>query len=88
MKNILEQERYSLGEVASQAGVHLTTVWRWVTNGVRGRKLRSIHIGGQRYILKADLNSFLDPESNATAKSDRKPSDAGKILDGCGVKRR
>jgi hypothetical protein len=53
----------SLAEVARQLDVHVATVWRWATRGVRGRRLTTIVIGGRRYVLNADLDAFLRPPS-------------------------
>ncbi len=61
----LVSERYTLKQTATLAGVNLATVWRWCLYGARGRKLRSIHIGGRRFILATDLEAFLAPENVA-----------------------
>ena len=39
--------------------VHYSTVYRWMTKGVRGRKLESLLIGGVRYTTLEALNRFL-----------------------------
>lgn len=38
---------------------HPATVWRWVTRGVRGRKLATQMIGGRRFITGQALLEFL-----------------------------
>lgn len=38
---------------------HVSTVWRWVLRGVRGRRLPSSIQGGRRLILGADAIEFL-----------------------------
>lgn len=38
----------------------LRTVWRWVLNGVRGRKLDSVVIGGRRFTTTEAVSRFLD----------------------------
>lgn len=60
MKNILEQERLTLKKVAQRLDVHPATVWRWTLSGVKGRRLKTIRIGGRRYVLQSDLNNFLE----------------------------
>jgi len=57
-------ERYTFKQVAKLVGVNLATVWRWTLHGVRGRKLRSIHVGGRRFVLAADLEEFLNPPAD------------------------
>ena len=39
--------------------VHRNTVFRWCTVGVRGRILKSHHVGGCRYVYERDVNEFL-----------------------------
>lgn len=39
--------------------VHYSTVYRWMTKGVRGRKLESLFIGGVRYTTIEALARFL-----------------------------
>ena len=39
--------------------VHYSTVYRWMTKGVRGRKLESLLIGGVRYTTIEALARFL-----------------------------
>jgi len=60
MTSVLDAKRSTLNAVADRAGVHLTTVWRWTLDGVRGRRLKTILIGGRRYVLESDLLTFLD----------------------------
>ena len=58
-----DKDRFTLREVAGLLDKHVSTIWRWVLKkGVRGRRLRSIHVGGQRYVLRCDLDKFLNPE--------------------------
>lgn len=39
--------------------VHYSTVYRWMTKGVRGRKLESLLIGGVRYTSLEAIARFL-----------------------------
>jgi len=68
MADLLQQKRFTFKEAADLVRINLATIWRWTLHGARGRKLRSVHIGGRRFILFADLESFLAPpdEPNAT----------------------
>ncbi len=80
--------RYSISEAARLLHVHTATVWRWVLHGVRGRKLRSVLIGGRRYVLSQDLEEFLavgnDPLLGENCMR-RRADEAGKVLDVLGV---
>ncbi len=38
---------------------HANTLWRWATAGVRGKKLKSYLLGGQRFTTKEDVEDFL-----------------------------
>jgi len=51
--------RLSQTAISQELGVSISTVSRWVSSGVRGRVLRSILIGGRRYVLREDLDHFL-----------------------------
>ncbi len=52
-------ERYTLRQVASLLKVHVGTVNRWTSRGVRGRRLHSYLIGGRRFVDADELNQFL-----------------------------
>ena len=88
MTNQLNGERLTIDAVAEKLEVHPTTVWRWVTNGVKGRKLRSFLIGGSRYVAEEDLNAFCSDSQNSHKPRHAKASDAARILDGHGIKKR
>lgn len=72
--------------VAAHVGVHLATAWRWVLRGVRGRRLRSVLIGGRRYVLRADLAAFLGDAVNGQSAAHPAATVAGKVLDSEGVR--
>lgn len=57
--SISSRPKRSLTEIAKAEGVHVSTVARWTLNGVGGRKLRSIRVGGRRYVLDDDWNEFI-----------------------------
>lgn len=66
--------RYSMAEGARRAGVSTGTLWRWALQGVRGRRLRTLLVGGRRYVLVSDLETFLaagrEPYTRLNAQSD------------------
>jgi hypothetical protein len=39
--------------------VAISTIYRWIFRGVRGTRLRSVRIGGRRYITERALSDFL-----------------------------
>ena len=59
MRKINGQDRFTLREVAQKLDVHPATVWRWTLSGVKGRRLKTIRIGGRRFVLRNDLEYFL-----------------------------
>ena len=83
-------QRYSPTELAQALGVNVATVWRWILRGVRGKKLRSVLIGGRRYILRGeDLDEFLSQDCSPAHVDDgyaHRAENAGRVLDGIGVK--
>lgn len=72
---------------------HASTIWRWRTRGVKGRKLESVTIGGKAYTSREALQRFAvasggtEPEpptlrtpkarERAIAKAEKELSDAG-----------
>lgn len=72
-------ESYRLEEVARICGgVHISTVWRWILSGVSGVKLKSVKLGGKRYVTKHDLDLFLaklNPADTEPDQSNVKPRD-------------
>jgi hypothetical protein len=83
-----ESERLALPQVAKLLKVHVATVWRWVLTGVRGKKLSTMMIGGRRYVLRADLETFLLPQAKQHLLNNdgfrRRAELAGKQLDAMG----
>lgn len=59
MTNQIESERLTLNAAARRLSVHVSTVWRWYSAGVRGVRLRTHLVGGRRYCTLADLEKFL-----------------------------
>lgn len=50
--------RWSINQLARREALHVSTCWRWVLHGVRGVKLRSVRIGGRRFVLESDWQEF------------------------------
>jgi len=80
--SILDAERLSFSAAARRLDVHVSTVWRWATTGVRGRVLPTIEVGGRRFILVADLEQFICPTvasagSQAAADAERELKSLG-----------
>ena len=90
MSAILNSKRYTMYEVARLLNVHVATIWRWYLHGVRGRKLPTIVIGARRYVLADNLDTFLSDANPNPPTGDtelaRRAEDAGRALDGLGVK--
>jgi hypothetical protein len=90
MAAILNCKRYSMFEVARLLNVHVATIWRWHLGGVRGRKLPTVMVGGRRYVLATDLETFLASGSTAPPQNDaelrRRADVAGAQLDARRVK--
>jgi hypothetical protein len=60
----LNEPRYSVSATTRKLQVHISTTWRYLLHGVRGKKLKSYLVGGRRYILHRDLVDFLSPANN------------------------
>lgn len=56
------QEFFSLSEAATllPGRPHISTVWRWVTRGIRGQKLKTIVVGSRRFVTRASIQEFID----------------------------
>ena len=44
---------------------HISTMWRWHKRGVRGIRLATVVIGGQRYTSEEALQEFIDATTEA-----------------------
>jgi hypothetical protein len=51
---------------------HVATVWRWILHGVRGHKLESILVGGQRFTSVEAIERFI-AATTATANGEPAP---------------
>ena len=74
-------------QVAKQLGVHVGTVHRWLYRGVRGRKLKSVLVGGRRRILDQHLSEILQlgDQTNAATNESRSKA-AQRTLSSFGVR--
>lgn len=93
--------RWSVNQLARREGLHVSTCWRWMLHGVRGVKLRSVRIGGRRFILESDWQSFsaalnadlsdapADPTPAAvTARAEKAGRELDAVLGDAGSRRR
>ncbi|GDY09677.1 hypothetical protein LBMAG52_31630 [Planctomycetia bacterium] len=51
-------DRLTVNQLARREQVHVATPWRWMLSGVHGIKLRSVRVGGRRFILESDWQAF------------------------------
>jgi hypothetical protein len=58
-RDLLDSPRYSMRQTAARCGVHVVTLWRWTTAGVRGHRLPSYILGGRRFVRARDLDLFI-----------------------------
>ena len=65
---ILQERRLTLSQAARQLQLHVSTVWRWTLRGVRGVKLETSLVGGQRFTSHEALDRFV-ARINATDSS-------------------
>jgi hypothetical protein len=89
--NALTKAYYREGELAKALDKHVSTIIRWTRRGVRGHVLKSVLIGGQRYIEREAFAEFLNainaPRTPVLA-SPRREEDlnkVGKELDALGL---
>ena len=75
-------DRMNLREAAELLKVHVATVWRWVTVGVRGRKLGTFFVGGRRFVTREAIERFLLADDVSDTSVDRQRSEtASKLLE-------
>lgn len=59
----------SMNRLATDLGVSRSTLWRWHRTGHGGAMLKTILVGRRRYVLRKDLDAFVNACSQlATAK--------------------
>ncbi len=53
-----------------------STIARWVREGIRGRRLRSLRVGGTRYVRRANFEAFIveDVEDGTSTQVISRPS--------------
>ncbi|MEX1229639.1 MAG: DUF1580 domain-containing protein [Planctomycetaceae bacterium] len=54
---------------------NISTCWRWATHGVRGVKLKTVIIGGRRFVTMQSLEDFLAALNVDTGAADESPAD-------------
>ena len=48
---------------------HVNTIWRWAMRGVRGHRLPTVLIGGQRFIAREALSDWIQRINRDSAVS-------------------
>lgn len=48
---------------------HLSTIFRWLSRGVRGIRLASVRVGGRRFVSPAQIENFIAAVTSAGAES-------------------
>jgi len=77
-QSILDADRLSLSQAARKVGVHVSTIWRWTLHGVQGRRLASFHVGGRRYVLREELERFLEAGRDGSSKGQADREETGR----------
>ena len=67
----MKKTRFTFAEVGKKLEVSLSSVWRWHLGGVKGKKLKSILVGGRRYVTQAQLDEFLRQDDSGPADKTR-----------------
>jgi Protein of unknown function (DUF1580) len=79
---------HTMKEIAQLSRKHVATIWRWALRGVKGEKLETILIGGQRYVSRAALASFvekLNSETKPTSACRVASAETDAALDAAGI---
>lgn len=69
-----ESVRHTINQLARREHLHASTIWRWLLHGVRDTKLRSIRVGGRRFVLESDWLAFSDALNADLAKAPADPT--------------
>ena len=64
---LLTEHRLSLTQLAQERDLHVTTIWRWATRGVRGIRLETYREGGRRYTTREAHARFVAATSDGVA---------------------
>lgn len=87
---IIDSNRFTMSQAARRLDVHVSTVWRWRLRGVRGHRLKTVVIGGTRYVLEDDLAKFLSDLNGGEVEHDddfdARSTAAAARLDAMGMK--
>lgn len=73
MQNLSAETAIAVNKAAAHipGRPHVSTVWRWVLNGVRGIKLETFVVGCQRFTTKEAIERFI---TATTAKANGEPT--------------
>ena len=53
--------------------VHVSTIWRWSSRGIRGIKLATVRVGGMIFTSREALRNFFDQLNNSETLELDKP---------------
>ena len=77
-----------LGDLTIPGDPHVSTRWRWALRGVRGARLESIVVGGQRFSSDQAVQRFiarLNDHEHTPAEPTRAAEDADRELAAAGA---
>jgi hypothetical protein len=72
----LDENKIPLSKLSRDAGVNISTVWRWAQRGVKGVVLETFAIGGRRWTTDEAYHRFVVGVTDATAS--KPPQQAAK----------
>ena len=83
--SIIDEPRASMSQCARRLKIHVATLHRWRLTGVGGHQLKTVRIGGRRYVLDKDLEAFFAALNGRSVEPEesfaRRAVAAGKALD-------
>lgn len=86
--DIIKENKLTLAEAARELGLHISTLHRWRLKGVRGRKFPTVLVGGRRYVLRRDLQDFVNGDQLEPQRGneiEQRVRDANRKLDARGI---
>jgi hypothetical protein len=83
------EDRLSPTSIAKRLGVHVSTVWRWITHGVKVNgdrvHLDVFRVGGRAYVLAADLDAFHRATNARQKPPTERQGDANDVCESFGL---
>lgn len=88
-QRLVDADKLTVKEAARRLDVHVATIYRWSSRGVRGRRLPTVRLGGRLMVLAEDLEQFLRESYDSDKRQQRPATDAaaraGRELDDAGI---